>query len=72
MSVDKSKIELKRSLSEESENFVLIDDSLLLKALHTDLDIFDMFSDIAKEPIGLATYLVPGLPNQNMPIQTIY
>ena len=63
---------LKRSLKDESESFVLIDDSLLLQVIAPDLDIFEMYSDFAEEPIGLADYLVPGLPEHNVPFYKIY
>lgn len=65
-------VELKRSLLEESESFVLVDDSLLLQVIAPDLDIFEMYSDFSGEPIGVAEYLVPGLPEQNMPFAPIY
>lgn len=65
-------VELKQSLRDESKSFVLVDDSLLLQVIASDLDIFDMYSDFSGEPIGLATYLVPGLPEQNIPFASIY
>jgi len=69
---DDFNLELKQSLSEESKSFVLVDDSLLLQIIAPDLDIFEMYSDFLDEPIGLAEYLVPGLPEQNIPFVCIY
>jgi len=69
---DDFNIELKYSLSEESQSYVLVDDSLLLKIISPDLDIFEMYSDFSGEPIGLASYLIPGLSEQNIPFAPIY
>ncbi|HDY68297.1 hypothetical protein LCGC14_2904550 [marine sediment metagenome] len=65
-------VELKHSFNEEAELFVLVDDSLLLQVIAPDLDIFDMYSDFSGTPIGIAEYLVPGLPEQNIPFASIY
>ena len=70
--IDKLNLDLKLSLFEESKSYVLVDDSLLLKVLDPELDIFDMFSDFKGEPIGLATYILPGLPEQNIPFEKLY
>lgn len=69
---DTFNVELKHSLNEESQSYVLVDDSLMLKIISPDLDIFEMYSDFSGEPIGLAEYIVPGLPEQNIPFAYIY
>ncbi|MBI3600744.1 MAG: HNH endonuclease [Nitrospinae bacterium] len=69
---DDFNIGLSYSLTEESQSYVLVDDSLLLKIISPNLDIFEMCSDFSGEPIGLASYLIPGLPEQNIPFALIY
>lgn len=69
---DDFSVELKQSLNDESQSFVFVDDSLLLQVIAPDLDIFEMYSDFSGEPIGLAEYMVPGLPEQNIPFAYIY
>ncbi|NTU43122.1 MAG: HNH endonuclease [Nitrospirales bacterium] len=63
---------LRFSLAEEAQTHVLVDDSLLLSIISSDLDIFDMYSDFSEEPIGLTSYLIPGLPEHNIPFAPLY
>ncbi|MFQ5686167.1 MAG: hypothetical protein ACE5GV_05850 [Candidatus Scalindua sp.] len=64
---------LNDNLAKETDHVVLVDDSLLLQSLSVDVDIFDMYSDFAGEPISLNEYLIPGKAlKRNLPLGIIY
>lgn len=69
---DKFKINLKHSLKDELNSYVLVDDSLLLQIFSPNLDIFDMYSDFSGEPIGLSEYFLPRRPGQDLPFGMLY
>jgi len=74
MMKDEVHIEIKQSLSDESKEVVLVDDSMLLKVINTDpsLDIFKTFGDFIGKPFGLQEYLVSGSKEQNLLFETLY
>ena len=66
-------VELNDNLAKETDHVILVDDSLLLQSLSADVDIFDMYSDFAGEPISLNEYLIPGKAlKRNLPLAIIY